>query len=200
MIDLVLASSSPRRAELLRQIGLSFRIEPQSVVEELQPGEIPTEFVGRLSRQKAEAALASSTIVSETVVVGADTVVVMDGEVLGKPQSKDDAINMLMKLSGLKHRVATGVTIGRGDHMETQVVETIVAFRELTMGECEKYWLTGEPGDKAGAYGIQGLGAIFVASVEGSYSSVVGLPLMETANGLRHYGIDCLSAAEKNFE
>lgn len=200
MIDLILASSSPRRAALLRQIGLSFRIEPQSVLEKVQPGELPGEFVDRLSRQKVEAALGASVTGAATVVVGADTVVVMDDDILGKPQGKEDAIDMLMKLSARKHRVITGMTIGRSDHMETQVVETIVAFRELTVTECERYWLTGEPEDKAGAYGIQGLGAIFVASIEGSYSNVVGLPLMETAVGLRNFGIDCLSGAAKNFE
>lgn len=201
MIDLVLASSSPRRAELLRQLNLSFRIEPASIDEDRRDREPPDELIRRLSRSKAQVVMDSAVSGSAPVaVIGADTIVVVDDKILGKPQCKDDAIDMLMSLSGRQHRVMTAVTVANHASMETVLVETIVVFRELNDKECEKYWLTGEPVDKAGGYGIQGLGAIFVASITGSYSNVVGLPLMETANCLRTFGIDCLAAYSKNFE
>ncbi|MEX2489037.1 MAG: Maf family protein [Pseudomonadales bacterium] len=193
MIDLVLASASPRRAALLRQLNLSFRIEPASIAEDRRDQELPDELVARLSRSKAQAVVNSDVMGSApTVVIGADTIVVVGDRMLGKPECKDDAINMLVTLSGRQHRVLTAVTVADRDRTETIVVETIVVFRELTIKECERYWSTGEPVDKAGGYGIQGLGAIFVASITGSYSNVVGLPLMETADGLRGFGIDCL--------
>lgn len=201
MIDLVLASSSPRRAALLQQLNLSFRIEPASITEDQRGQERPDELVARLSRSKAQVVVNSEvTGTGPTVVIGADTIVVVDDKILGKPQCRDDAISTLMTLSGRQHRVMTAVTVADPDRMETTTVETIVVFRELTTKECERYWLTGEPVDKAGGYGIQGLGAIFVASITGSYSNVVGLPLMETANSLRDFGIDCLSVPSKNYE
>ncbi len=199
MVDLVLASSSPRRAELLRQLHLSFRVVPPEVSERPVPDELAVDFAARLSLAKAEAVFESLSERESTVVIGADTLVVLDADVLGKPQNRRDAIEMLMRLSGRGHSVVTGVSLVGATRKETIVTETIVVFRELTIEECENYWRTGEPCDKAGAYGIQGLGAIFVASIEGSYSNVVGLPLMETAERLRDFGVDCLAAGAQEF-
>ncbi|MBD3648200.1 MAG: septum formation inhibitor Maf [Pseudomonadales bacterium] len=195
MIDLVLASSSPRRADLLRQINLSFRVVTPEVSEAWEPGEDATDYVTRLAAHKAEAV--RDSLEDNPVIIGADTVVVLDNRILGKPVDMEDAVTMLMNLSGRRHSVITGVSLVQGTSTWTGSTETIVTFRDLTIEECRRYWETGEPRDKAGAYGIQGLGAIFVASIEGSYSNVVGLPLAETAHGLLQFGIDCLD--EKNL-
>jgi len=162
-----------------------------------------------MSREKALSVIEAQN--GGKVVLSGDTVVLLEGELLGKPADKDDAIEMLLRLSGKTHQVITSVTVAgakrEGFHyqladsglenndpvaLDTQLVETNVQFRVLTMGECESYWRTGEPADKAGGYGIQGLGAVFVERLEGSYSNVVGLPLAETARLLSNFGIDCL--------
>ena len=130
----------------------------------------------------------------EAVILCADTIVVLDGEIVGKPETRFDAITVLQRMSGKKHQVLTSVTIGEtiSSKQRSFFVETIVTFRQLSLSECEAYWETGEPADKSGSYGIQGLGSIFVAGIDGSPSNVAGLPLMETAAELKSFGIECL--------
>ncbi|WP_417224790.1 Maf family protein [Amphritea sp.] len=177
--ELILASASPRRLELLQQIGVVCQVKPVHIPEVPQPGESPAAFVERLAREKACAGLAS-TLAGE-VVLGADTVVVSNGQILGKPANREDALRMLQQLSGAEHQVMTAVAVTNRERILCQVVTTDVRFQILSQAQCEQYWDTGEPCDKAGAYGIQGLGAVFVAAIKGSYSAVVGLPLTETA-------------------
>jgi septum formation protein len=191
MTDLVLASKSPRRAELLRQLGLTFSTVKPEVEEVLLPGESPEEIVLRLARDKSNAV--RQKLIGPKIVIAADTVVVIDNRIIGKPKSREDGIETLERLSGREHKVYTGVVISTDSHQFPIVSETKVHFRTLSKEEAEKYWLTGEPVDKAGAYGIQGIGALFVSGIEGSYSNVVGLPLMETAHLLNQLGIDCLA-------
>lgn len=187
MSDLILASASPRRYELLQQIGINSIRRPVDIPEIQQPGEAAEVFVERLAREKAQAGVAASD--TGAVVLGSDTVVVFQGEVMGKPHDKADAMRMLKSLSDNNHQVMTAVAVACGEQIHTAVVTTDVRFRCLSDAECEAYWNTGEPSDKAGGYGIQGLGAVFVADISGSYSAVVGLPLLETAQLLSHYGI-----------
>lgn len=188
-IPLFLASTSPRRSELLRQIGLEFSVLTVDVDESLQGGELPTAYVARLARAKAAAGLAQ---VSDGVVVAADTTVVLGDEVLGKPATEAEAVDMWLRLSGRTHQVLTGVAVGDARHVDTMVVSTRVHFRAITRAEMHAYWASGEPHDKAGGYGIQGRGAVFVDAIEGSYSNVVGLPLTETAAMLARFGIRVL--------
>lgn len=183
-----LASSSPRRRELLGQIGLTPKIVCPDIDETPVVGESPADLVSRLSREKAAAGL--RLIAGAGVVVAADTVVVIDGAILGKPRDMQDACQIWGQLSGREHQVLTGVTVADGDRTETRVVMTSVTFRSLSLAEMQAYWDSGEPADKAGAYGIQGRGAVFIDSINGSYSNVVGLPLAETAAMLAGFGID----------
>ena len=152
-------------------------------------GVIDSDYVVRLAREKAAAGLAA---LNEGVVVAADTSVVLDDQVLGKPASEVDAMAMWERLSGRMHRVLTGVAVGDGRHVEAVLVSTRVHFRPLSRTEMEAYWRSGEPADKAGGYAIQGLGAVFVDAIEGSYTNVVGLPLSETAALLARFGIRVL--------
>lgn len=186
---LFLASTSPRRRELLQQVGLEFSVLKVDVDESVQGGERPADYVLRLAREKALAGLAQA---AEGVVIAADTTVVVDDEVLGKPASEVEAIHMWQRLSGRMHQVLTGVAVGDARRVETVAVSTRVHFRALTQAEMHAYWQSGEPGDKAGGYAIQGRGAVFVDAIEGSYSNVVGLPLAETAALLAHFGIRVL--------
>ncbi|MNE46658.1 Maf-like protein YhdE [compost metagenome] len=156
--------------------------------------ESPAAYVERLARGKAEAGLAvlrASEAQPRTVVLGADTAVILDGRILGKPLDEADALAMLTHLSGREHEVLTAVAVLDGQRCETRSVTSRVRFRALGTQEIQSYWATGEPRDKAGSYAIQGLAAIFVQSLEGSYSAVVGLPLSETAELLGHFGIPC---------
>ena len=187
---IILASGSPRRSELLSQVGLDYTVIVPNVVELAHDDESPRKFVSRMSREKA--ASVTRLAATDGVVVAADTIVVIEGDILGKPRDRRDAISMLLRLSGRSHEVMTSVTVQKKNRIETRLVETIVRFRALNIDECHRYWLSGEPKDKAGAYGIQGLGAIFVESIEGSYSNVVGLPLAETASLLLGFGVQCL--------
>ena len=174
---MILASQSPRRAELLRLITSDFEVSPADVDETPSPNERPDAYVERLALMKAQAiALRNPT----QLVLAADTVVIQDGELLGKPLDEADAIRMLCQLSGRAHQVKTGVAVIRGQHVRSIVVTTRVVMRVVTDQEMRAYWHTGEPRDKAGGYGIQGLAARFIASIEGSYTNVVGLPLVET--------------------
>jgi septum formation protein len=174
---LILASTSPRRRELLRQAGFDFEVRPSSVEETPAPGEAPEEFVRRAARDKALEVAAPAP--ADSLVLGADTVVVTDHETLGKPASPADAVRMLRLLSGVTHRVITGVCLVRAPHhLEALAHETtFVTFRSLDEDEIQSYLASGEPFDKAGAYGIQGLASKFVTHVEGCYFNVVGLPV-----------------------
>lgn len=185
MTRLILASASPRRAELLTQIGLAFETCPADIDETPQPGEGPLAYVERLAREKAQAIAASSP---DALVLGSDTTVVLDGEILAKPESADHAAAMLARLSGATHQVMTGVALARGGECLARVSVTDVTFRSLASEEIQAYVASGEPMDKAGGYGIQGLGGIFVSELKGSYSAVVGLPLQETAELLAQAG------------
>jgi septum formation protein len=168
-MDLVLASQSPRRSELLRNAGISFRVQVADVDEMPLPNENPVDYVRRLARAKASA-------VPGELVLGADTAVVIDGEILGKPTDPSDAIRMLKLLSGRQHEVITGICLKGAKELEAQDI-TIVYFEVLSEEEILDYVATGEPMDKAGAYAIQGRASRFVKRIEGSYSNVVGLPI-----------------------
>ncbi len=185
-----LASLSPRRHELLLQIGIDHEVVGVDVDERRLAGEPPADYVVRLAAAKAGAAAGSRAVARHPLpVLGADTAVVVDGEVLGKPRDRGEALAMLARLSGRTHEVVTGVALATTAGVFTRVSLSRVGFRELDEGEMACYWASGEPADKAGAYGIQGLGAVFVTRIEGSYSGVVGLPLFETAEMLRGAGI-----------
>lgn len=189
---LILASGSPRRRELLERIGLKFTIQAANVDETLLPGISAREQVMRLSRIKAQAV--ADTQNEQTVILSADTVVVLDGTILGKPKDAADAKKMLTALSGRSHLVLTGVTVWSGSGIETHCEETEVFLRPMTEAEIGAYIATGEPMDKAGAYGIQGYAALFVEKLVGDYYNVVGLPLCATALMLRRAGISVLEA------
>ncbi|WP_434608470.1 Maf family protein [Pseudomonas sp. R1-7] len=191
MKPLYLASGSPRRRELLAQIGVPFTAVSADIDETPLDHETPSAYVERLARGKAEAGLRALEGGVEGCVLGADTAVVLDGRILGKPVDQADALSMLLGLSGRDHDVLTAVTVLDGQRCETRMVRSRVRFRLITEQEALAYWASGEPRDKAGSYGIQGLGAVFVAALEGSYSAVVGLPLCETAELLGHFGIPC---------
>ena len=189
--QLYLASASPRRKELLDQLGVSYRVLAQDVDESrLSNSEIPEALVSRLAKLKAESALASLADNDLTPVLGADTIVLCDGEVLGKPEDFNQAVEMLSSLSGRSHHVLTAVILASHHQAEVILCRSEVWFRKITIAEIQAYWSTGEPKDKAGAYAIQGLGALFVERLEGSYSAVVGLPIFETVSLLEKFGLD----------
>ena len=190
-MELILASASPRRRELLAQIGVAARVEPAEIDESLIEGEAAGDYVLRLAREKAQKIydmLPPSRRVS-TICLGSDTSVVFAGRVLGKPANFAESQSMLRQLSGTKHQVMTAVALVGAFGVREQLVTTDVWFRTLSDTEIETYWACGEPQDKAGSYGIQGLGAVFVDHIEGSYSAVVGLPLAETSELLRTAGV-----------
>ncbi len=182
-----LASASPRRAELLRNLGLEFTVGGVDIDESRLPGESPREMVLRLAEAKARAARSSAD-----VVIGSDTAVVLDDVVFGKPIDEPDCLRMLAALSGTVHKVMTAVAARHAGGTDTTVSVTDVRFREIGRDEARAYWQSGEPHDKAGAYGIQGLGGVFVEAIEGSYSGVVGLPVYETAQLLTAAGLTIL--------
>lgn len=191
MNPLFLASGSPRRRELLTQIGVAFSVIGAEIDETPLPDESPAAYVERLARGKAQAGRARLNANAQACVLGADTAVVLDGKILGKPLDEADALAMLMSLSGQEHEVLTAIALLDGERCESRVVRSLVRFRPINAAEASAYWASGEPRDKAGGYGIQGLGAVFVSSLNGSYSAVVGLPLCETAELLGHFGIPC---------
>lgn len=186
--DIALGSASPRRADLLRQIGLSFDIQPSHIDETILPGEDPASYCERTALKKARDVAKRC---SARLVIGADTVVVLDGQIIGKPGSEADAYSMLERLSGQTHQVVTGVCVFECTSGEYEVFSVIssVAFRTIDPQEIERYIATGEPMDKAGAYAVQGIGAVFVRSISGSYSNIMGLPLYETARALGRFGV-----------
>jgi septum formation protein len=191
----ILASASPRRTELLTQLGVPHRVVPAQVDERRAAGESVEACVRRLATSKALevqvalAAVGGSTAAVELAVLGADTVVVVDDELLGKPRDRADALAMLAKLSGRWHQVLSAVALASGNGLQCSLSRSEVRFRALQARECAAYWDSGEPRDKAGAYAIQGLGAVFVEELRGSYSGVVGLPLFETARLLAAAGV-----------
>lgn len=190
-----LASRSPRRRELLAQIGIDFELVEVEIDERPGDGEPARALVERLARAKAEAGRARAG--DGPPVLGADTEVVVDGQVLGKPRDRAAAMGMLERLSGREHEVWSGIALASDADLAAEVVRTRVRMRALGRDEMHAYWASGEPAGKAGAYAIQGRGAVFVESIEGSYSNVVGLPLFETARLLWRFGIDVWAAPEE---
>lgn len=185
--SLYLASASPRRRELLSQLEVPFELVLPQVEEQRQPSETAVDYVQRLARDKA---IAGAAMAAESLpVLAGDTIVVLDGDVLEKPTDKADGLAMLRRLSGRSHQVMTAMALAWQDHLEVVLVTTEVSFRPLSDTDIERYWASGEPTDKAGGYGIQGLGGRFVARINGSYSAVVGLPLVETEALLRRGGV-----------
>jgi septum formation protein len=181
-----LASASPRRRELLAQIGIEFELLIVDVDESVFDGETPDHYVQRVARLKAQTASLVAT--KPWPVLAADTIVIGNSQILGKPKDEDDAVKTLTLLSGKTHQVKTAVAIVCAEQSVVKVVTTDVTFRELLAQEILEYWATGEPADKAGSYGIQGIAGKFVKAINGSYSSVVGLPLMETEQLLGQFG------------
>ncbi|MDX1497177.1 MAG: Maf family protein [Salinisphaeraceae bacterium] len=187
--SVLLASASPRRAALLAQLGIACDVAPQDIDETRRPAEPLTEFVQRLAIEKARSAWHVAEI---RPVIGADTVVCVGGDSLGKPRDRDHALAMLRQLSGQTHEVLTAVAVVCAGQEHRVLSRSQVQFRAIGADEALAYWDTGEPADKAGGYAIQGLGAVFVASLEGSYSGVMGLPLFETAELLGRVGLPVL--------
>lgn len=185
MPKLILASASPRRKALLSQLGFDFDVVVSNIDECCLPGELPRTYVARLAQEKALSV--KNSIETDVIVLGADTIVVLDDLILEKPRNKGDAERMLLSLSGRNHTVMTAISVVAMDRVHTLVVDTRVWFKPLTKNEIDEYWKTGEPVDKAGSYGIQGLGGKFVTRIEGSYHAVVGLPLFETDQLLHEF-------------
>jgi nucleoside triphosphate pyrophosphatase len=177
-----LASVSPRRRELLTQIGVPHVVTAAHIDEATLPNESPRDYVQRLARTKAETVWRQD---GSLPVLAADTTVVLDGVIFGKPQDRADGLRMLATLSGRTHQVLTAVALANADGIAVSLNVSDVRFRTLTPEECEAYWETGEPRDKAGAYAVQGKAAMFISGLNGSYSGVMGLPLFETAELLR---------------
>jgi septum formation protein len=180
-----LASGSPRRRELLRQIGVSYRLIDTAVDETALKDEAPLAYVSRVAAAKANAGWQCSREPDDAPVLAADTAVVLDGSILGKPRDQADALDMLRRLSGRSHEVLTAVALRSAAGLDGRVSRSVVTFRSIDAVEAGAYWDTGEPRDKAGAYAIQGRAAVFIADLRGSYSGVMGLPLFETAELLR---------------
>ena len=176
-IPLILASASPRRKELLGQIVDSFDVCVANIIEEQQEFETPEEYVARLAQQKAQAVAANNP---QFWVLGADTIVVQNSQVFEKPKNQADFERMMKLFSASSHQVLTAIALVKNEQIFQQTIATTVTFRKLTNTEIESYWLSGEPQDKAGGYGIQGLAASFVEKINGNYGAVVGLPLCQT--------------------
>jgi septum formation protein len=183
--QIYLASRSPRRQELLRQVGVRFEVVDAGGDERREPGQGPADYAIAMALAKARAARAPRAL----PVLGADTDVVIDDEILGKPRDRDDALAMLARLADRTHEVYSGVAVVHGTRAETALSVTRVSFGAITPAQAAAYWDSGEPAGKAGAYAIQGLGARFVREIHGSYSGVVGLPLHETLALLARVGV-----------
>lgn len=184
--QLVLASASPRRAELLTQLGLVFTVNGQDIDESRRSDETVVAMVERLALTKARLVARGETL----PVLGADTIVVVDDVPLGKPVDRTDGLSMLARLSGRGHDVLTAVALVQDSRAEVRLSRSRVFFREISQREAQAYWSSAEPRDKAGGYGIQGIGGIFAQRIEGSYSGIVGLPLAETEALLQAFGVD----------
>ena len=190
-LPLILASASPRRQQLLEQLGVSFTVQQQDVDESRRAGESPAAYVQRMAQEKAGSARRAQGH-QDCLVIGADTIVVLDDVVMGKPRDELDARRMLLQLSAREHAVMSAVTVCSRAESKTALSVSRVHFRAITAREAASYWTTGEPLDKAGGYAIQGLAAMFVSHLAGSYSGVMGLPLFETAELLGAFGVSCL--------
>jgi len=184
---LYLASASPRRSELLTQLGVRFEVYPVHLDESTQSDETGADYVSRLAMQKARQAW-TSLGTAEALVLAADTAVVVDEQIFGKPSDQDDAVRMLTALSGREHEVFTAVSAFDGSRKGSRLSRTRVRFQSMSKPQIVRYWQSGEPAGKAGAYAIQGLGAVFIEEIHGSYSGVMGLPLFETARLLTDFG------------
>ena len=192
MEPIILASASARQQELLAQIGISFTVRSQDIDESIGSAELAEDYVMRMAMEKAMSALrqlAGSQGGDDTLVLAADTSVVCDADVLGKPSSESDALEMLLRLSGREHRVLSAVMLATKNKQAAQLSESRVTFREISLAEARRYYASGEPEGKAGSYAIQGYGAVFVKQLHGSYSGVMGLPLFETAQLLAEFGV-----------
>ncbi len=192
-----LASASPRRSALLKQIGVAHRVRPVDIDESQHDGELPLQYVQRLAVAKAEALWSRLSEGERAPVLGSDTTVALGNDVLGKPRDRDDALRMLRSLSAQTHQVYTAVAVRDSLGCESRVSVSDVSMRELHDDEIAAYWDTGEPRDKAGAYGIQGFAALFIERISGSYSGIVGLPLFETGELLRMKGWTVRAAAHE---
>jgi septum formation protein len=190
-MDLILASASPRRAELLRQIGLGFQITPSTFQEETLQENDPARLVMELALHKAKQVAGSTSSGTSSLVIGADTVVFLEDRILGKPSGPEEAIQMLAQLNGKTHQVFTGIALIQvpGTKQRVDYEMTQVKFRSLSMKEIEAYVSTGEPLDKAGAYGIQGKGAVLVEAIHGCYFNVVGLPIVKLVLLFQDFGV-----------
>ncbi len=182
---LVLASASPRRSEILRQLGILHEVRAPGVEETVQPGEAPAVAARRLAEEKARAVVASAG----EWVLAADTIVALGDDALGKPSSREEAVEMLVRLSGRRHEVFTGLALLHASHLASGVARTSVRFRSVARSECEEYVATGEPLDKAGAYGIQGRGAALVDHIDGDFFNVVGLPVRLLLSLFERHGL-----------
>ncbi len=188
--QIILASASPRRQELLDQINIPYQVLPVDIDETPYKNELAEDYVQRLALQKAQAGFQLSK--TELPALGADTIVVLDQQILGKPQNKEHAIEMLTALSAREHRVITAVALVNAEQAACEISLSKVGFCALTDAQILAYWHTGEAADKAGAYAIQGIAAQFVEHLDGSYSGVMGLPLMETARLLAQFNIQTI--------
>jgi septum formation protein len=193
--QLLLASGSPRRRELLKQIGVNFKVLAVDIDESRRADEPPIEYVSRMAMKKAHAGFRRQS--GQLPSLGADTIVVFNERIFGKPVDQTDAKEMLMTLSGNSHSVFTAVALESESGTAMAVSETLVEFRTITLPECLIYWQTGEPEGKAGAYAIQGRGGVFVERLEGSYSGVVGLPLAETEQLLNKFSVPLWNSSQK---
>jgi septum formation protein len=192
-VSVVLASASPRRTALLKQMGITHSILPVDIDESVKGNETPRAQVERLAREKAEAAKirleSEKRLSSDTVILASDTLISFKNKSVGKPKDKDDAHRILGMLSGNQHEVLTSICVLSNDHKVSEVITTQVSFAIITAQQIDAYWDTGEPADKAGSYAIQGIGGEFVKAINGSASAVVGLPLYETRQLLSKFGV-----------
>ena len=193
--DLILASASPRRRELLAQLGIGCKVVPAGIPEQHQQGETPEAYVQRIAVEKSQAVQSLNEV--QLPVLAADTEVVLDGRIFGKPRDQAHASEMLGRLSGRDHTVFSAVSLRHGANHWTALSVSTVRFRIITADEIDAYWRTGEPCDKAGAYAIQGLGAVFVERLTGSFSGVMGLPLHETAELLNRIDLAPLGRTQQ---
>lgn len=190
--QITLASSSPRRRELLDQIQVSYEVWPVDIDESHQQGESAEQFVCRLAIEKAQTGFKQLPL---RPALGSDTIVISKQQILGKPKSRQEGIQMLSRLSGTSHQVMTAVAVCNNQTVRYLLNTSEVELTELSQEQIEAYWDTGEPVDKAGAYGIQGIAAQFIKNINGSYSGIMGLPLYETAELLKQCGIEILSSS-----
>lgn len=186
--SIILGSASPRRRELLRQIGVECEVHTADIDERVHDNEAPAEYVLRLAIEKAERVASTLAHGASLPVLAADTAVVVEERILGKPADRADAVTQLQQLSGREHEVLTGVALAFDDAVATRLSVSHVRFRQMDRSEIAAYWDTGEPVDKAGSYAVQGIAAVFIEEIRGSYSGIMGLPLYETAQLLRSVG------------